>query len=248
MGPLLTTTENQVLKISLNRAEQSNALNNELRDSLEQALATAEIDENITAVVLTTSSKTFSIGYDLKEVIDTELKSFAHRALEYNKQLYGFKKPLVVAARGFCLAGGFDLALAGDYILATKKTMFGHPEIKFGAPPFVLPLARKVGLDLAKRLIFKGEMVSSKKALELGIIDNIYEDDQLEARAIKLAKQIGKWDKRTSRILKEVSTHFENLDQAIEDELGLAASFIEDPEVLGQLKDYVKTLAPGLYQ
>lgn len=241
---LILETHDHVLLVRLNRPDAGNALNNALRDELELVFDKAKEDSAVRAVVLAGGSKIFSAGYDLKEVIDTRLGAFSHRVIEYNLALYTFPKPLIVAVTGFCMAGGFDLALAGDVIIAgEKKTFFGHPEMRF-APPFVSPLARKVGLDKARALILTGGMISSKEALALGIVNLLVPNDEVESTAIKLAQSMAKWRVQNTVLIKQVCSSLElgDMRAAIIKELDLVKGVLADESVLPEIEEYYNGL------
>ncbi|MEK8035874.1 MAG: enoyl-CoA hydratase/isomerase family protein, partial [candidate division NC10 bacterium] len=129
---VLVTEEPPLAVVELNRKRQKNALSMALRDELEAALGALEADSRVKAVVLTGGGEAFSAGFDLKEVIETDFRAFAHRAVEFTEKTYFFKKPLVVAVAGPAFAGGFDLALSGDVIVAAEGASLGRPEIRFG--------------------------------------------------------------------------------------------------------------------
>jgi len=172
--------DQDLLLVFLNRPEKNNALNMNIRDELENVFYVAKNDNSVKGVLLSGNGKNFSAGYDLDEVVDTRLQSFKHRILEYHYEIYSHPKPIVSLLHGFVSGGGFDLALAGDYIIAHRKTMFLRPEIKFGAPPLITSLARKIGSAKALNLSLLGSPINSVKALELGIIDEVLENDLLE--------------------------------------------------------------------
>ncbi|MFQ5435869.1 MAG: enoyl-CoA hydratase/isomerase family protein, partial [Anaerolineae bacterium] len=114
---LLVSDKQGMRIITLNRPARRNALSERLRDELEACLNEAAADEAVRVVILTGGEQVFSAGFDLTEVAATEFGTFEHRAREFNTAVFAFPKPLVVAVSGPALAGGFDLALAGDVIL-----------------------------------------------------------------------------------------------------------------------------------
>src|SRR3990172_3809801 len=120
-----------------------------LRDELEVALGALEADSRVKAVILTGGAEAFSAGFDLKEVIETDFRASAHRAVEFTERTYFFKKPLVVAVAGPAFAGGFDLALSGDVIIAAEGASFGRPEIRFGINPLMTKLWLRVRMPRA---------------------------------------------------------------------------------------------------
>jgi enoyl-CoA hydratase len=200
---LLIEREGDVAVVRLNRSDKFNALSNAFRDEIEKAFTELAADTSVSAAVLTHNGPHFSVGYDLEEVIATKLASFNHRPVEYHAAIYCFPKPLIGAYSGFALAGGFDLALGADYIVAGERSVFGHPEIKFGAPPLVTTLARKIGPAKALELIWKGDNLPSKRALAAGFINEVRPEGEVVERAVKLAQKFGSHDSLSIRMTKD---------------------------------------------
>lgn len=240
MEHLKTQIIDKILIVTLNRPTYSNALNNKIRDELENVFSSTKNDGKIAAILLTAEGKHFCSGYDLEEVISTNLASFRHRALEYHYELYSYPKPIVTLLKGFCSAGGFDLALCGDYIIAEEKTILYRPEIKFGAPPLMITLARKVGASKALSLSLSGDKISSSEALRLGIINEVYSGDSPVAHAVKVASKLSQWDSGLTGILKEISNnHFNgNLYENFKKEFLIFEQFLDKPGFLEHLKTY----------
>ena len=122
---LRVTIEPPLALVELDRKLQKNALSMALRDELEACLAALEGDDGVKAVILTGGPDCFSAGFDLKEVLATDFSAFGHRAVEFTERTYFFAKPLVTAVAGPALAGGFDLALSGDVIVAADGAALG---------------------------------------------------------------------------------------------------------------------------
>ncbi|MBM9575847.1 enoyl-CoA hydratase/isomerase family protein [Leptospira sp. 201903070] len=242
---LLTDLNDKILVVTLNRPQKSNALNIRIRDELEEVFDSNRENDDVRAIVLNSSGKHFSSGYDLEEVVRTNLQSFRHRILEYHNSLYNFPKPVVTVLKGFASAGGFDLALCGDYIISEKKAMLFRPEIRFGAPPLLTTLARKVGPSKALTLTLKGDPIRSVSALELGIIDEIYEGENILQHAIQTASRLSQWSPKMLGILKGISNNYflgslyENLRKEFEEFI----FFLEDPSFLVQVQNYAKNIS-----
>ncbi len=205
MDILLRETIGSVAIVRLNRPSAFNALSNDLRDAIETAFNQIAGDEAVRAVVLTGTAPHFCAGYDLEEVIATGLASFGHRVLEYHAAVYFCPKPVVAAVQGFAVAGGFDLALGADLIVAAEKSMFGHPEIKFGAPPLVTSLARKIGPARALDLILRGDMISAKKGFEIGFVNEVATVEKYFDRAVALARKLGERDPAAVALTKRMA-------------------------------------------
>ncbi len=182
----VTDPVNQVARLVLRREDKKNALCMAMRDELEQALAELAGSNDVNAVVLAGSPGIFCAGYDLKEGMESGGKAFLHRFQEFFEACYLFPKPLVAAVDGPALAGGFDLALMADFIIASKAAVFGHPEIEFG-PVAILPLARFVPPSRLRELCMLGEQFDAETAKAYGIVYDVVEPGQAETTAVALA-------------------------------------------------------------
>ncbi len=241
---LLTENQNGLLLVRLNRPEMNNALNIRIRDELENVFATTKTDSSVRGILLAANGKNFSSGYDLNEVIESKLDSFRHRILEYHYELYSYPKPVVTVLKGFCSAGGFDLALCGDYIIAEKKTFLFRPEIRFGGPPLITTLARKVGPSKALSITLKGEPIRAVDAINFGIIDEVCSEGEAVERGLKVLDKMSRWNPDLIRIEKQIANHFfqGNLYENLKQEFDIFAQFLDNPDFLKNLTEYAKTV------
>ena len=178
-----------VSRVELTRKKKKNALCMALRDELETALHQLAADPQVKAVVLTGGDGIFSAGYDLREGAETGGKAFLHRFTEFFTACYCFPKPVIAAVDGPALAGGFDLALMADLIVASTRARFGHPEIAF-APVAVTPLSRFLHGSALRRMCLLGELIDADEAKALGIVHEIVEPAETLAAATRLANRI----------------------------------------------------------
>ena len=102
--------------------------------------------------------------------------------------MWQFPKPLIVAVNGAALGGGFDLCLLCDMRIATPSAVFGHPEIKFGAPPLFTPLQWIVGAGIARELCLTGRRVDATEAHRIGLVNAIVDAEHLEDEAMSTAR------------------------------------------------------------
>ena len=123
--------QNAVAQLTLRRESKKNALCMAMRDELEDAFARLVADADVNAVVLAGGDGIFCAGFDLKEGMESGGKSFLHRFAEFFKACYLFPKPMVAAVDGLALAGGFDLALTADFIVASTRAVFGRDQVQF---------------------------------------------------------------------------------------------------------------------
>jgi enoyl-CoA hydratase len=185
----LSDPQNHVARLTLRRERKKNALCMAMRDELEDAFAALARNEAVHTAVLAGGDGIFCAGYDLKEATESGAKSFLHRFREFFEACYLFPKPMVAAVDGPSLAGGFDLALAADFIVASTRAVFGHPEIEFG-PVAIVPLARFVSPARLRELCMLGANIDAETARTYGIVHQIVEPDQTNAAATALAEKL----------------------------------------------------------
>jgi enoyl-CoA hydratase/carnithine racemase len=182
--------------IRLNRPEARNAVNNDLATGVEAALDEFETDPEIQAVVITGNGKTFCAGADLKLVaagrgaeMATAKGNFAGIVTR------DFPKPIIAAVHGAALAGGFEIMLSCDLVVAADDTRFGLPEVKrglFAAAGGLIRLPKRVPLAVATELAITGEPIDAPRALQLGLVNRIVPADQVVDAALELAATIAK--------------------------------------------------------
>lgn len=178
-----------VATLELQRQAKRNALDTSLRDAIEAALAELCDDARVKVVILTGGDACFSAGYDLDEMRSTGLGALFHRFEEYTEAIWLFPKPLITAVAGVALAGGFDLALAGDHVIAAEGARFGRPEIGWGISPLMSRLGARIGPRDALAFTWRGDVVDARDALALRLIDRVVPLNELLPTARALAEQ-----------------------------------------------------------
>lgn len=166
-----------VWTVQISRVEALNALNQQVLQELAQLFEKVEAAfPNCRGVVLTgAGEKAFVAGADIRELNQLQPPQafeFAQKGQKILRSIEKLSVPVVAAVNGFALGGGFELALACDWIVASENAKFGLPEVSLGVIPGfggTVRLSRLVGTAVARQLIFSGEMISSVRAGELGI-------------------------------------------------------------------------------
>jgi enoyl-CoA hydratase len=195
--------EDGVATLTLNRPDKRNALSIALRDAISGTLESWVEDASVRVVVLTGAPPAFSAGFDLGEFADAALaRVIRHSSAGYHRAVWGFPKPTVVAVNGPALGGGFDLATLCDLRLASEEAVFGHPEIKFGAPPLFTPLRWIVGDGIARDLCLTGRRIDADEALRIGLVSRVAASDRLLDEAHTVARQIAEAPQRTLQATK----------------------------------------------
>jgi enoyl-CoA hydratase len=183
--------KNEIAMISVARPKAYNALNTQVIQELDAAVAAVSIDPAVRAVVIG-SEKNFAAGADIKEMI--EMDPIAARAFSFQKTfllIENLDVPTIAAISGYALGGGLELALVCDIRIAGPDAKLGFPEINLGIFPGAggtQRLPRLIGISRSKEMIFKGDIIDADKALEYGLISEIAENP-LEA-ALKLAETL----------------------------------------------------------
>ncbi|MGE4130992.1 MAG: enoyl-CoA hydratase/isomerase family protein [Bdellovibrionales bacterium] len=184
----------QTATLTITRPEAMNALNQQVLLDLAQALDQVESTKEIRAVVVTGSGeKSFVAGADIKEMekhSQGEALRMAQNGQALLNRLEGLRCPVIAAVNGFALGGGLELALACDFILASKKAKWGLPEVTLGLIPGyggTQRLSRVIGRATAKRVALSGEIFTAEQAYDWGLFTQLFEPQDLMPAALKLA-------------------------------------------------------------
>ena len=194
--------EGAVRRLILCRPEAYNTITPELRDELAAALDGAERDPGVKVVLLTAEGPAFCAGFGLDwstvgerrdgpvwdTVADVRMISTFGRTFA---RLHELSKPTVAAVQGWCVAGGTDMVLNADLILAAESARFGYPPARvWGIPEAPWVWVARLGLERAKRYLFTGDELTGREAAEAGMVLECVPDDELEDRATALARRI----------------------------------------------------------
>jgi len=189
---VLVERRGAVQVITINRPQARNALNGAVAAGIRDAVDELDGDGDLRAGVLTGAGGTFSAGMDLKAFLKGETPSFPGRGLCGITQTPP-RKPLVGAAEGWALAGGFELLLACDLVVAGASARFGVPEVTrslvAGAGGALL-LAQRVPRALALELLLTGDPISAARAAEIGLVNRVVDDGKALEEALALATRI----------------------------------------------------------
>ena len=180
--------------LAINRPEARNAVNGDVAQGIEAALDDVEADDDVWAVVVTGRGPVFSAGADLKAVA-------TGRGLELMTKRGGFggitqrqfPKPLIAAVNGPALAGGFEIVLSCDLVVAADDAVFGLPEVKrglFASAGGLVRLPKRVPLALATEVAITGEPIDARRAHALGLVNRVVPRGQVVDEALALAARI----------------------------------------------------------
>lgn len=184
-----------IATLTLNRPKVLNAINYDLLKELDELLDQAAADDSLRVLILTGSGKAFAAGADIAQqagMDQEEAAKWGRYGSGIFRRLECFPIPTLAVINGYALGGGCEMAMACDLILAGEKAKFGQPETGLGITPGfsgTQRLLRRVGVSKAKELIYTGRMIDAQEALQIGLADHIYPDDQLQTEALAMAKK-----------------------------------------------------------
>lgn len=191
------TTDDNVGVIHLNRPEALNAINGAMVAEITRALRAFTDDRAIRAVVLAAEGRAFSAGFDLKESAEKnyatpgEWRTVIEADFEFIMQFWDCPKPTIAAVHGFCLAGAMEMALSCDMIVAAESSLFGEPEVRFGAGVVALLVPWMVGPKFAKEILLTGnDRIPASRAVAMGLINEVVPDGRQFQRAMEMAKTV----------------------------------------------------------
>lgn len=172
---VLTEVEDGILTVTINRPEAKNAVNAKVAQGIAAAMDMLDSDDSIRVAILTGANNTFCSGMDLKAFVSGENPSIEGRGFAGLAEKLP-QKPLIAAVEGYALAGGCELAICCDLIVAAEDAQFGVPEVKRGlvaAAGGLLRLPRQIPPRLAMELALTGDFIDSGRALESGLINAV---------------------------------------------------------------------------
>lgn len=188
---VLTEVRGNVLIVTLNRPEAKNAANKALAEGVAAAMDRLDSDNDLRVGIITGAGGTFCSGMDLKGFLAGERPHIPGRGFAGLTEAPP-RKPLIAAVDGYALAGGFEIALACDMIVANVASKFGIPEVKRGlaaAAGGLVRLPRQIPQRLAMELALTGDFISAARAYEMGLINRIVPGVALDG-ALELAQAI----------------------------------------------------------
>jgi enoyl-CoA hydratase len=212
---IITSRDERVALITLNRPKALNALNDQLMDELGHALQSFDADDEIACVVITGSEKAFAAGADITmmakyDFMDVYKGDYITKNWETIRKV---RKPVIAAVAGFALGGGCELAMMCDFIIAADTAKFGQPEIKLGIIPGAggtQRLPRAVSKAKAMDMCLTARMMDAQEAERAGLVSRIVPADQLLTEALSAAKTIASMSLPIVMMVKEsINTAYE---------------------------------------
>ncbi len=217
--------------LTINRPDKLNALNSKVHAEGVAALDELRSDPDVRVLVITgAGEKSFIAGADIGEFADktpiTQRNTFQERTL-FNV-IDAFPKPVIAMVNGFCLGGGNELALACDLRVCSPNAKFSQPEINLGIMPGgggTQRLTRLIGEGRSMEMMLTGDMIDAGTAYRFGLVNHIYEPEELEAKTMELASKIAEKAPIALQLCKEAVKFASrsNLDEGLRREVDLFA-------------------------
>jgi len=194
---VLYETDGKVGIVTLNRPEKLNALTMDMRLALERELKRADEDAATSVIVLRGEGRSFCVGFDVGSAHE---RPWRHDALKYHARLstslrclmtpWTLRKPVIASVQGHALGGGCELAMFCDLTIAAEDAMFGEPEVLFSqvGPAVLMPFI--IGHKRARELIYFGDKIDAKRALEIGMVNRVVPPQELAAATMKYAQRL----------------------------------------------------------
>ena len=202
---VLTQVEDGILIVTINRPEAKNAMNKAAAEGIAAAMDRLDADDDLRVAILTGAGGTFCSGMDLKGFLRGESPSIEGRGFGGITQ-QGPSKPLIAAVEGYALAGGMELMISCDLVVANKDAKFGIPEAKRGlaaAAGGLMKLPDLIPPKIAMELALTGDFIDATRAYELGLVNRVVEGSALDA-AKELAAKINENGPLAVRVSKQI--------------------------------------------
>src|SRR4029079_4273730 len=183
------------VRLVLNRPAKLNAINAELREALVGAVADAVADERVRVIAIAGAGRAFCAGYDLSEAAPPtawDWRDVLARDIEATLAVWRCPKPVIAQVHGYALAGGLELAMACDLIVAADGAQLGEPEIRFGSAPVTLLMPFLIGQKRTRELLLTGDLIDAAEAERIGLVNRVVPAERLAAEVDALADRLAR--------------------------------------------------------
>jgi enoyl-CoA hydratase/carnithine racemase len=212
-----TETDAGVRSIVLCRADEYNTITPELRDELAAAIDDADADHDVRVILLRADGPAFCAGYGLDWSTQAQADEIGERERVWDSvadyqmmsrfvatymKLWYASKPTIAAVQGWCIAGGTDMVLCADLIVAGEGATFGYPPSRVWGTPTTAMWVYRVGLEHAKRYLLTGDEIAAPEAARIGLILEAVPDDELQRHALGLAERMARLPLNQLQMLK----------------------------------------------
>lgn len=199
-----------IRRLTLNRPNKRNALSNQVRGALFEALEAADRDKDVRVIILRGAGSCFSSGYDLAGTGRLPFHTagnqgqWARHVVEGCFRMWDMAKPIIAQVHGWCLAGGSELAFACDLVYVAEDAQIGYPAVRTMSPPDNQYHAWIMGMRAAMELMLTGDSISGLEAVRLGYANRAFKVEDLEGEVLKMAERITKVDPELAQLNKRL--------------------------------------------
>lgn len=229
--PLNTFVKERIGYLELNRPDKRNALNAEMVEALKGAIRAFNEDKEVKVIVIKAAGKVFCSGADLAYLQSLQSNTYEENLADSRSLkdlfylIYTSPKVIIAQIQGHAIAGGCGLATVCDFSFSVEVAKFGYTEVKIGFIPAIVKvfLIRKIGEGKAKQLLLDGDLISAEEAKDLGLINWVVEENELEDKVFAYAQKLIKQNSGQSMALtKEMIAKVQ--ERTLDDGLEYAAS------------------------
>lgn len=205
MSKVLYERDGRIARITLNRPEVLNAIDDDVPRALADAVARADSDPHVHAIVLAGAGRAFCAGYDLTAYASGDRENRYTQAMPWDPMkdyafmsenthhfmsLFRSRRPVICKVHGFAVAGGSDIALCSDLIVMADDALIGYPPVRVWGCPTTAMWVYRLGAEKAKRMLFTGDKISGKEAEALGLVLKSVPADRLDEEVDAMAHRI----------------------------------------------------------
>ena len=186
------------VRLTLNRPAKLNALSAELVTALSASIDEASRDSRVRVIVIEGAGRAFCSGYDLTEEAEggtlgpIEWRELLAADVAATLQILDCPKPVIAQIHGYALAGGLELAMACDLVVAAEGTKLGEPEIRYGSAPVALLMPYLIGQKKTRELLLTGDLIDAVEAERIGLINRVVPLERLDAEVDALADRLAR--------------------------------------------------------
>jgi len=250
---ILTTVESGVMTIRINRPQKKNALTVAMYGAMAESLQTAESDKSIRVVLLTGAEGVFSAGNDILDFMQNPPFDVNSPVATFLITIVGAQKPIVAAVNGVAIGVGTTMLLHCDLVYAGENARFHLPFVNLALVPeagssYLLP--RMAGHQRAAEMLMLGDPFDAQTAREFGFVNAVLADDEVEAKAMAVARELAAKPPAALRLTKALlkRSTAEAVQETIYHELGQFRQLLQSPEAVEAFTAFMERRKPDFSQ
>lgn len=235
---IITSNENGILTITINRETKLNALNIETLSEIKAAVTAAQTDKTVAGIILTGAGpKAFAAGADISEFVNFDEAQSRKMSVDGHAVMNTIEqssKVVIAAVNGFALGGGCELAMACHLRVASDNAKFGQPEVNLGVPPGyggTQRLIQLVGKTKAVELLLTADAIGANEAMEYGLVNYVVPMDDLLPKCCELINKIaGKSPKAVGSVIRCINDYYQDGKDGFQTEITEFAQSFNTPD------------------